>query len=130
MTTSVLIVILFFLIACIVCFFKILEFGGKMPSWYRKSRTWLDFKFTKLIYFIKTKSLSIYGEFKQAILRTPHIVVHLAIVIRDKLKGPFAKYIDEVKGRKSITQKVSNSKFLNAVKDFKEEEPSSNTVEN
>lgn len=64
---------------------------------------------------------SFVSEIKEALSRTPHLIVHLGIVIRDKLRVKFAKYIDEVRGRKPLSNKKSNSEFLQAVGEYKKD---------
>lgn len=61
-------------------------------------------------------------EFLEATSRIPHLLIHLAYVLRDKFRVRFSHYIDEVKGRKPMrTIKPTKSEYLNAVKDHVEE---------
>jgi hypothetical protein len=41
--------------------------------------------------------------------------------MKDKLRVRFAHYIDEVKGKKPLRSTISNSEYLHAVKENKDE---------
>lgn len=61
-------------------------------------------------------------ETRQAISRTPHLLIHLFYVLKDKFRDRFAHYIAEVKGQKPIKDNMVSSDYLKAVKSYKEEQ--------
>lgn len=109
-------------IAFVLFLFKIIELWLGMPRWYKYVRGKIDYSIESSLHMTHSTYRSFVSEIREALSRTPHLVVHLGIVMRDKLKVYFAKYIDEVRGRKPIIQKKSNSEFLHAMKDARKEE--------
>lgn len=109
-------------IALILFILKLLELWLGMPRWYMNMRYKVDYAIESSLHMTHSTYRSFVSEIREALWRTPHLIVHLAIVIRDKLRVYFAKYIDEVKGHKKIIEKKSNSEFLHAVKDYRKEE--------
>jgi hypothetical protein len=108
-------------IATILFFLKLIELGLGMPGWYKTVRARVDYGIESSLHMTHSTYRSFLSEIKEALGRTPHLIVHLAIVMRDKLKVYFAKYIDEVKGKKPIVEKKSSSDFLQAVTDYKKD---------
>ena len=68
----------------------------------------------------KIKAYRFGAEVRDAVKRTPHMFIHLALILRDKMRGKFSHYIDEVKGRKPIKMAPTNSEYLSAVKEHKD----------
>ncbi len=110
-----------FALAVLMIIFKAIESKYGIPEFIVNTRSRTDRKVyslrDKIVHYIKFKA----HEMKEALSRTPHLLIHLAYVMKDKLRVYFAHYIDEVKGRKPISNKPTNSTFLSAVKEHKEE---------
>lgn len=100
--------------------YKSLEKRFGLPLWFVRFRNSVDSMIVRTSVNSNLIFREALNEIKIALSRTPHLVIHLAYVMRDKLRVRFAHYIDEVKGRKSISQKNSNSEFLKAVKEYKD----------
>jgi hypothetical protein len=111
-------------IAILLFLSKLIEMWIGLPKWYIGLRDKVDYGIETSLHMTHSTFRSFASEVKEALSKTPHLIVHLGIIIRDKLKVYFAKYIDEVRGRKPLTEKKSNSEFLHAVKDYKKEESS------
>ncbi len=110
-------------IALLLFLLKAVELWLGMPRWYKGLRGKVDYSIESSLHMTHSTYRSFVGEIREALSRTPHLIVHLGLVIRDKLRVRFAKYIDEVKGRKPIAEKKSNSEFLHAMKDYKNDMP-------
>jgi aspartyl aminopeptidase len=108
-------------IAILLFLLKLIELWVGMPQWYKSLRGKVDYGLESSLHMTHSTYRSFISEIREALGRIPHLIVHLAIVVRDRLKVRFAKYIDEVRGRKPIVEKKSNSEFLHAVKDYKRE---------
>jgi hypothetical protein len=101
--------------------FKSVELAWGMPRFYKVGRERLDNALTRMLLRLKLRLLDFVAEVHISVKRTPHMFIHLAMVMRDKLRVRFAHYIDEVKGRKKISHREeANSEFITAVKEHKD----------
>lgn len=105
--------------ALIITILKVIEFTWGMPGWFKRIRAVFD----DFIIF-NAKQIDLYlnsfiSEIKIAMSRMPHLIIHLAMVTRDKFRVRFSHYIDEVKGKKKLGSRESGSEFINSVKDPK-----------
>ncbi len=100
---------------------KAVEVQWGLPQFMKALRDKVDDFLWELYEVSKEKLIATASELRIAFSRVPHMFIHLAIIYRDRFRNRFAHYIDEVKGRKSIKQKTSNSTYLHAVKAHKEE---------
>lgn len=108
-------------IAATLFLLKFIEMRFGMPQWYKGLRGKVDYSIESSLHMTHSTYRSFVSEIREALSRTPHLIVHLGIVMRDRLKVYFAEYIDEVRGRKPLKIKKSDSEFLQAVKEYKNE---------
>jgi hypothetical protein len=121
MHTLILVALICLGISVILFVLKNIELKFSLPKWYLGLRDRVDNKIETSLHMTHSTYRSFVSEIKEAISRTPHLIVHIGILLRDRLRIKFSKYIDEVKGRKPLADKKSNSEFLHAMKDYKEE---------
>ncbi len=120
MTTWVFVASTAGVIAIIFLLIKSIELNFGLPRFYENLRTNIDSSLESALKRNKIKSYRFGIEVKDAVMRTPHMFIHLALIIRDRLRGRFSHYIDEVKGRKPIKVSQTNSEYLSAVKEHKD----------
>ena len=106
--------------AIILLLVKICEIRYGLPVFLTGIRTKLDGVIVRTSIDLRLKMIASYHELRESLSHTPHLLIHLAIVVRDKLRIRFSHYIDEVKGRKKITTTKPKSDFINAVQEHKE----------
>lgn len=108
-------------ISIVLFLLKNIELSFGLPKWYLNIRNKVDNKIESSLHMTHSTFRSFVSEVREALSRIPHLIVHIGILLRDRLRVKFSKYIDEVRGRKPIVEKKSNSEFLHAVSGYKEE---------